>query len=81
MSTVTAHLNGGPQDDVVICLPHAGPFMVGKAPSMNVEEIMATTGVITLRHGRYTMRRDFLGEPVPHDLSGAVEYDWRGWTP
>jgi hypothetical protein len=34
---------------------------------------------VVTRLGRYELRRDSNGEPVPHNLAGFVECDWKGW--
>lgn len=50
-----------------IAMVHTGTFTT---------EVFAT-GMDT---GTYELRRDGNGDPVPHNLAGAVEYDWRGWA-
>lgn len=46
-----------------------------KIPSLDeIPDRAVTSGT-----GSYRMRLDGLGQRVPHDLTGTVEFDWQGW--
>ena len=81
---ILAHLNGGPRDDVLACLANGQErFYVQHPPRpwTNVGQPLQETATTTEeRTGWYESRLDGNGERVPHNLAGAVEYDWQGWT-
>jgi len=78
---ILAHLNGGPRDDAMVALADAQyEFRIPK-PVALVHTGPLTTEVFAMGMdiGVYEMRLDGNSEPVPHNLAGAVEYDWTGW--
>lgn len=76
-TVIKAHLNGGPKDDQRVAVDRDEFLVAGtERPSlMQMDESM----MVTIKKGTYKMRRDFVGNPVPHDLTGFVEFDWKGW--
>jgi len=82
VTVVRLHLNGGPYDD---------RYMDHWTSTLEVTALRgwswAEMGVVedeavpspTTRSGRYVLRVDGNGEPVPHNLEGFVEADWQGW--
>lgn len=77
--TFTLHLNGGPKSGHTVEVAHFGDFYVHVRPYINVStplDYEALVMPVTIRTGRYRPRLDGLGQPVPHDLTGAVEADW-----
>lgn len=74
---IEAHLNGGPMDDQYITLERPS-FHVARRPRLSLQETDPSAHV-TIERGSYAMRRDSLGQPVPHSLSNVVEFDWQGW--
>lgn len=78
MMTVTAHLNGGPRDDDLLAVQNVEIFVVGMVRPVFVTEPVELFGP-SFKQGRYVMRLDGNGQPVPHNLDGAIEYDWEGW--
>ena len=77
---VQLHLNGGPRDDEYVT--HWQEVLeVAVAPDMRVPLLLPSVPDVTppVRRGRYVVRTDSNGERVPHDLTGVVEADWKGW--
>ena len=79
---ISAHLNDGPMDDQYLVVDRYS-FVVARPASrlsLLVEE--GTDPFISIKEGRYEVRRtiDPPYDAVPHDLSGTVEFDWKGWS-
>jgi hypothetical protein len=74
-SVIIAHLNGGPRDDEMQVMAHDRWHV----PVMSYRHWSdpADTYEPSSHYGTYVMRRDFLGDPVIHNLEGAIEYDWQ----
>jgi hypothetical protein len=78
---VVAHLNGGPMDDQKV---QVTSDRFGVPRHVNLRSMLAGPEApdptrVTTQTGSYRMRRDTNGQPVPHDLSGVIEFDWQGW--
>ena len=80
MTTFRLHLNGGPKDDEY--LDHWTTELVVSAMRGGINTMLAAeAGVdIPVKTGRYVLRVDEAGDPVPHNLEGFVEADWKGWN-
>lgn len=77
---VRLHLNGGPRDDTYIdhwTTTFEVAAIHGGVNTMLLAE--EATVAPALKRGRYVVRLDSVGEPVPHNLEGFVECDWQGW--
>lgn len=79
MDETWAHLNGGPMDDCHVVVQGITwrveverPWHLSPAENPNPVVIEVVRGV-------YEKRRDSFGQPVPHDLAGCIEFDWKGW--
>lgn len=74
-----AHLNGGPHDDRYVSV-NSDRYRVAR--SVDLSRALTEpepSAAASLRVGMYVMRCDVFGHPVPHDLAGVIEFDWRGW--
>lgn len=71
------HLNGGPRDDTY--LDHWTDVFEVESIRGGINAMLAAEGVVVTRKGCYRLRIDGNGEPVPHNLEGFVECDWKGW--
>jgi len=75
------HLNGGPKDDEYVCHWDCQLYaMVNKMSSLTVSDVLSekvTPEFVEAVEGVYTVRLDANGDPVPHNLDGYVEADWR----
>ena len=77
MAIFRLHLNGGPRDDQY--LDHwVSSFEVG-AIRGGLTTITEAIEPMPMQTGRYELRLDANGDPVPHNLEGFVEADWKGW--
>jgi hypothetical protein len=77
---ISAHLNGGPKDDIYWTVESHTWRIAGMtrlSPALASDG--ATLTELPVKIGRYEMRRDVFGQPVPHNLEGVVEFDWKGW--
>ncbi len=78
---ISAHLNGGPKDDQYMVVQYA-PLWVAKYQSLlpwSMSQTESSAMDPSIKKGIYDIRLDDLGQPVPHDLTGTVEFDWKGW--
>lgn len=73
---ITAHFNGGPLDDRewkvndwIVWVP-----VYQKSPTWEENN----TQFIGYKQGRYEVKRDFAGEPVPHSLN-SFYFEWKGF--
>lgn len=75
--TISAHLNGGPYDDQcrVVEHPEYRVPLLSRLSLFNLSDADPISP--TLRIGIYRMRLDGLGQPVPHDLTGVIEFDYQ----
>jgi hypothetical protein len=75
---IRLHLNGGPRDDTY--LDHWTTTLEVAALVGGINSLLAAEAKpVPTKKGRYVLRRDGLGNPVPHNLEGFVEADWQGW--
>ena len=80
MSTIfRLHLNGGPRDDQYFDHWTTWLEVAGIRGGINLMLGAEAGPALPMEHGRYEMRYDANGEPVPHNLEGFVECDWKGW--
>jgi hypothetical protein len=80
---IVAHFNGGPYDDqeMAVFCDSWRVAVLRTPPNIGILPTAMHVAMETYVHeGEYHMRRDFLGEPVPHDLTGAIDFDWKGFT-
>ena len=76
------HLNGGPKDDQELNIPDSRRvFYVARNADLTPRGFYPD-GLRAERtvEGNYFARFDGLGQLVPHDRAGTVEFDWQGWT-
>ncbi len=73
------HLNGGPRDDTY--MEHWTSRLEVLAIRGGISTMLAAEAKpIPTETGFYEMRVDANGDPVPHNLQGFVEADWKGWS-
>lgn len=78
---IRAHLNGGPRDDGTVTVEHNVFYVAGAPRPMHLGLLdHEATAAESFRYGTYRLRLDGLGQPVPHDLTGTVEFQWEGWS-
>ncbi len=75
-AAVDAHLNGGPRDDEYVVV-EGYELRVARMERLSADPV--DTDAVPYKVGRYEARRDSNGDLVPHDLAGAVEFDFVGW--
>ena len=79
---ILAHLNGGPRDDAMVALADAQwVFRISKPVALIATGQFSTEiFAMGVESGSYEVRLDSNSDLVPHNLAGAVEYDWKGWA-
>jgi hypothetical protein len=77
---IRLHLNGGPRDDTYIDHWLTTLQVARVRGGLNtILNAVAEPDHLGPQEGRYEMRLDSNGNPVPHNLEGLVEADWKGW--